>query len=288
MTDPNGRLPSLDPETVRAQNRAFWEARGHAPARTAFSATLMSEHRRYNAYIHAAEVAYLERVLPLSPSLRVMDLGCGEGRLTLALAPRVGRAVGFDLSTSLVARATEEARRQGLENTHFEARALGEPFGAERFDVVLLSGVLNYLDDAAAQGALERASEALVPGGLLFLRNNCANGRAFFRPAEASHAPTFHRTGTDYVALVASRPELELLEERFLFAPLVAPNLVYYHVLPKALRDARPVNALLDAWFALERATSEARLRILGPVYGTLLRLLRKPTSFRVLLACRR
>lgn len=288
MTNTHTRLPRLDPEELLAQNRAFWESRGESSVQASFSATLLSEHHRYNAYVHSAELAYLERAIPLSPRLRVLDLGCGEGRLTLALAPKVGRAVGFDLSTSLVARATEEARRQGLGNTRFEARRLGEPVGAERFDVVLLSGVLNCLDDAGAEGALERAVEALTPGGLLYLRNNCANRRAFFRPADASHAPSFHRTGADYVALVASRPELELREERFLFAPLVAPNLVYYHVLPQALRDARPVNALLDAWFALERATSEARLRLFGSVYGPLLKLLRKPTSFRVLLACRR
>ena len=36
---------------------------------------------------------------------------------------------------------------------------------------------------------------------------------------------------------MAATPGLEVIEERYLFAPLCIPNLVYYYLLPRPLRD---------------------------------------------------
>jgi hypothetical protein len=61
------------------------------------------------------------------------------------------------------------------------------------------------------------------------------------------------------------------------------PNIVYYHAIPKFLRDREPARSLLDAWFRLEDSTAGARLWWLGPAYGVAMRVIRKPTFFHVL-----
>src|SRR5262245_33220685 len=58
----------------------------------------------------------------LRPGEVVVDLGCGGG-LDVFLAARkvgpAGRAIGIDMTPEMLARARENARRQGLENVEF-------------------------------------------------------------------------------------------------------------------------------------------------------------------------
>jgi SAM-dependent methyltransferase len=228
---------------------------------------------------------YLSRVLP--HGMRILDLGCGDGRLALSLASTAREVVGVDISQSLLKRAAHAAQRRGLANVRFEQHALDESFRIEGFDVVLLSGVLNCLDTAGVSSVLACAAGALASGGFLYLRNNCANRESFFRPADAEHAPTYYRSGNDYVHAVSANGAFEVVEERFLFPPPLWPNLVYYHLLPRRLSGNPCVARMLDWWFALEERSSDVRLRLLGRLYGPLVITMRKPTSLRVLLAKR-
>ncbi len=79
--------------------------------------------------------------------LRCIDVGCGGGRLSIAIA-RLGAAevVGCDISED----GLRDARRRaaGLTNVRFErASALDLPFADESFDFVLCNGVLHHTPD---------------------------------------------------------------------------------------------------------------------------------------------
>ena len=87
--------------------------------------------------------------------------------------------------------------------------------------------------------------------------------------------------------MVRGIPSVTLRSEGYLFPPLCLPNIVYYHAVPKFLRDRQPVRSILDAWFRLEELTSAARLRWLGPAYGVAIRAIRKRTFFHVIEATR-
>lgn len=74
---------------------------------------------------------------------RVLDLGCGDGRLALGVAPYAQSVVGIDPDEELIASATERAREAGLRNMRFLVGA-GQslPFEDGAFDVVISSWAL--------------------------------------------------------------------------------------------------------------------------------------------------
>lgn len=267
-------------------NERFWAERGAAADVSGHSLTLMATHQRYVDYVHERELSFLLQHLPRDA--HILDAGCGSGRLSLALAPHAREILAFDFSASLIDHALRCAHAGDVRNVRFTRARLDAPFPAGKFDAVLLSGVLNYLGDDAAAHALAHAVNALLPGGMLFLRNVCGVHRRHFRPASTDNAPTIHRTAQEYRTMLAKHPVLEVQEDRYLFPPLCLPNMVYYHVLPKGLRDHPRVAGVLDAWFVLERRTAEARLGMFSKAYAAIMRLLGKPTAFHVLVARRR
>ncbi len=92
--------------------------------------------------------ALAERVAP-RPQGRILDLCCGTGAVTCALAERFGSEcliVGLDFSGGMLARAAQAAHRKGLTSIRWilaDASAL--PFGAGAFDAVTCAYALYEL-----------------------------------------------------------------------------------------------------------------------------------------------
>jgi 2-polyprenyl-3-methyl-5-hydroxy-6-metoxy-1,4-benzoquinol methylase len=282
----NDRAPS-DRAPSEEESRSFWESRGRGEHSSDLHVTLFAEHTAYLEYIHRSELRYLQPIVEQLGRPRVLDLGCGVGRLSLELAAKCSSIVATDVAESLLESARQSARRRAIRNVEFSARAFGEPIEGGPFDLVLVSGVLNCVDDSVLRPGLREVVANLRPGGLVYIRNNCANVSRTFRSETANNAPTVFRTADEYRALVSEHDDLRVLDDRFLFPPLCYPNLAYYHVLPRGVREAPPVRRALAAWFQVEEVTSDARLRLCGPLYPRLLRALGKPTALRILLARR-
>jgi SAM-dependent methyltransferase len=270
------------PENCTAANIAYWQRRGEREDLPGHEVTLMAEHARYVAYIHAQERKLLLAMIGGSRP-RVLDVGCGAGRIALEIAPRCRELVGIDIAESLLDRARSAAREAGVSNVRFLRRGLDASFDLGAFDLVILSGVLNCLDDGDAETAIRLCAESLVAGGTLHIRNNCAVEHRIDRPGNDTEPPFIHRTSRKYLAMVGAIPTLVVRREGALFPPLCVPNIVYYHGIPRLLRDREPARSMLDVWFRLEDWTAGARLRLFGPAYALAMRLLRKPTFFHVI-----
>ena len=92
---------------------------------------------------------------------RVLDLGCGWGRLSLLLAPGSGHVVGLDRDPALINEARERAGQAGLVNVEFhEADVDREEYG--RWAPDLITAHL-----CASDAIIERAGRALKPGSCL-------------------------------------------------------------------------------------------------------------------------
>ena len=160
---------SLESSKHNADNRAFWEGRGQAGV-CGHAVTMMAEHGRYLGYVHDAEVRFLRDHLRNRPGGRILDFGCGTGRLAIALAPLAREIVGLEPAGSLVTLAREAVAAKALNNVHIDQAGLDNPQPSASFDTVILSGVLNCLDDEWVVEGLRNAAQALVPGGLLVVR----------------------------------------------------------------------------------------------------------------------
>jgi ubiquinone/menaquinone biosynthesis C-methylase UbiE len=107
--------------------------------------------------------------LDLKPGMRVLDAGCGPGRVTLPLAKAVGptgEVVAIDLQPSMLNRAREKTQAAGLTNIRFqelpiEAGKLDEA----QYDRVILVTVLGEIPDR--RSALKEIYRCLKPGGFL-------------------------------------------------------------------------------------------------------------------------
>ena len=98
----------------------------------------------------------------LSPQ-RVLDAGCGTGEFAHLFNP--AGYVGIDIHAGYV----RLARRMNSSH-HFESADFITWEGrGERFDLVLINGVLHHLGDPDARALLETALHHTAPGGSLLL-----------------------------------------------------------------------------------------------------------------------
>jgi trans-aconitate methyltransferase len=100
----------------------------------------------------------------------VLDAGCGDGLLTLALAKRHREWTlsGVDRREDMLDGARERALGRSLANVEFVSGDLEEPLPGSGFDVVLALECLSEIPDD--ERALMMLTEALRPGGLLVVQ----------------------------------------------------------------------------------------------------------------------
>lgn len=123
-----------------------------------------NEQERLDAMLEPVNAAVLG-ALKAEPGASILDVGCGAGVTTLALAARGYRPTGVDISSALLVRARERAAAEGARIDFIEADAgaaaiPGAPFGGmfSRFGVMFFE---------APQDALAHLRGQLTPGAPL-------------------------------------------------------------------------------------------------------------------------
>lgn len=105
-----------------------------------------------NPFINRAMVARVLELLAPTTRCRVLDLFCGLGNFSLPLALQAGEVLGVEGAAGLVARARENAERNGVKNVHFEAADLATLKPAPEW---LRGGYSRVLLDPPRTGAAE-------------------------------------------------------------------------------------------------------------------------------------
>lgn len=115
----------------------------------------------------------VEKVLEIhhpNHDARVLDLGCGWGTFSLALAPRVREVVGVDFSERSIELCRQRARELRLRNVSFvRADAADTGLDAESFDVVVAADLVEHLYPQQTVEALEEVRRVLKGGGRLVI-----------------------------------------------------------------------------------------------------------------------
>ena len=116
----------------------------------------------------------------LLPPLRVADLGCGEGYLTIEASRFASRVIAVDRSAAVLDRAKGLARRRRVSNVLWKRGELEKlPIKDDSVDVALLSQALHHAQDPAR--AVEEAARITVPGGRVLLLDLRAHGEDWVR-----------------------------------------------------------------------------------------------------------
>jgi SAM-dependent methyltransferase len=120
-------------------------------------------------------LAAVVRALPLTPSSRVLEIGCGPGAAARAVAALVphGSVLAIDRSATAIAQATAVAGASGLP-LEFRRAAVEDLVladGEARFDLAfaIRVGALDGRHPDAGRRAVARLREVLVPGGPVFV-----------------------------------------------------------------------------------------------------------------------
>ncbi|MDR0881017.1 MAG: class I SAM-dependent methyltransferase [Candidatus Adiutrix sp.] len=159
------------------------------------------------AEIVAHQVGWLNR--QLAPASRILDLACGPGLYTQALAESGHRCRGVDFSPASIDYARNQAEAKGLEIDYALAdiRSYAAP---DTFDVVMLIfGEFNVFTAAEAQLILANCARQLRPGGLFILEGHTFE--AVRQTGEA--AASWWTCGADE-GIFSARPHL-CLQENF-------------------------------------------------------------------------
>ncbi len=129
--------------------------------------SVVSQHRKRTA----AEAARF--LLPhLRPGMRLLDVGCGPGSISVGLAAAVapGPVLAIDLGEDVVAQAREHAEQSGATNLRVERGDLLALDQGGSFDVVYAHQVLQHVPDPPA--ALRAMYRLLAPGGIVAVRDS--------------------------------------------------------------------------------------------------------------------
>ncbi len=108
-----------------------------------------------------------------------LDLGCGDGLNTIALATRGYQVTGIDFAGEEA--VLYRARQQSLDNVRFiTADIASYPFDKESYDCVLCAGVFHLLSAEDIKVVAHKAKRAVNQGGLIYL-DVVANMKRVFR-----------------------------------------------------------------------------------------------------------
>jgi len=159
--------------------------------------------------VNAALVTRAVELLELTPAARVLDLYCGLGNFTLALARRAGAAVGVEGEAGLIQRARGNAALNGVANAVFHvadlaaAPAEGAPWLAGGYSHVLLDPPRTGA--RAVLGAIAR----LAPARVLYI--SCHPGSLARDLMELVHQHGFTLEAAGVVDMFAHTAHVESL-----------------------------------------------------------------------------
>jgi len=202
---------------------------------------------------------------------RVLDVGCGTGSTTLAIARAMGpqaRSTGIDISEPMIAAARARATREGVTADFIQADAQTHAFEPRSIDMIVSRfGVMFFEQPVEAFHNLQRAMQH---GGLLDVI-------AWRSAAENPFMTTAERAAAPLIELPARRPDMPgqfALADRDRVARILQESgWLDIDIQPIDVACALPENALVRYYsrlgpvgLALQQADEASRAKVIAAV----------------------
>ncbi len=153
-------------------------------------------------YRQYEELRHFRRIVPIDKSKLLLELGCGNGRWAIALAPLLNYYEGVDFSAQMIAIARSRAEKHGLKNVGF-FEAAAQAYGpVHSFDVIYLSGVTQFIEDGDLITLVSELRRYLKPGGVIVERSTVKiNGREEVLARTSDQYTSIYRTAQELSSL---------------------------------------------------------------------------------------
>lgn len=116
---------------------------------------------------------------------KILDLGCGDGWISITAAKRGHETWGLDSSKTSIKEARESAEKEELKNVHFQVGdALNLPYQSDFFEVLIDRGLFHHILPENRPHYFDNIHKVLKPESLLYLsvfsdRNERDTGQTF-------------------------------------------------------------------------------------------------------------
>jgi len=146
---------------------------------TVFMKWLETSPKDYDRGIQLLTLGKIQRIKEkiannyVRAEMRVLEIGCGTGTLTLMMAKRGASVTGIDASPRMLAEAEKKIKEAGFEEhvslKYMDATLIGERFPAASFDLIVSTLVFSELPLDDQRFVLEASQKLLTPNGRLLI-----------------------------------------------------------------------------------------------------------------------
>lgn len=131
----------------------------------------------------------LEKILELKGDEVVLDFGCGSGRFSYWIAPRVKKVIGLEVTPEMIDLAEEHRTAENVEFVTYDG--VHFPSFSYPFDFILSVGVLQIMKGDGLKQTLSTLTEYLKKGGNLYLIEQASDNPRISRPSVREYLQAF-------------------------------------------------------------------------------------------------
>lgn len=142
-----------------------------------------------NDYIDLLQKIALEEVLELMGDEVALDFGCGSGRLSYWIAPKVKKLVGLEITPEMIELAETHRAGQNVEFKDYDG--VHFPAFPYPFDLILSVGVLQTLRGKLLKSTLSSLTQYLRKGGRIYLIEQVSDNPRLERPKAEEYLQAF-------------------------------------------------------------------------------------------------
>lgn len=124
-----------------------------------------------NPFAKAHKANEIIQILPLQNGIRILDIGCGPGRVLLPLAKQIqdkgGQVIGLDIQADMIEKTRLKAKDLNLTNVDFINSNIDEAKIDEPYDIILMICVLGEIPKNDRKSVMQKIARYLQPDGII-------------------------------------------------------------------------------------------------------------------------